>query len=201
MMNLAEKDKNTAAEAAEPTAPETEPAAQAKPEKAEKAEKAEKKKNKDKKEMEALAADLKAMEEQLAQQKDLLLRTAAEFDNYKRRTEKEKQAVGEFVKAQTLKAFLPTLDNIDRAKAAEGQAPEEYAKGVQMILRQFAEAVEKSGLIEIEAAGQPFDPNMHEAVMHVEDGEAGENIVLEVLQKGYKVGDTVVRPAMVKVAN
>lgn len=204
MMNLAEKDKNETVQpekAASSAAPQNEQKA-APAGKAEKADKSEKKKGKDKKELEALAADLQAMEEELGRQKDLLLRTAAEFDNYKRRTEKEKLAVGEFVKAQTLKAFLPILDNMDRAQAAEAdQSPEEYIKGLQMIFKQLSEAVQSSGLAEIQAAGQPFDPQLHEAVMHVEDEALGENIVAEVLQKGYKVGETVIRPAMVKVAN
>ena len=192
---MAETDKQTPA--AEEKAGET-----AAPQPEKKAPKSDKKKGKDKKELEALSADLKAMEEELEKHKDLLLRTAAEFDNYKRRTEKEKQAVGEYVKAQTLKSFLTILDNIDRAQAAEeGQSPEEYLKGVDMILKQFAEAACKAGLCEIEAAGKPFDPNLHEAVMHVEDENLPENTVADVLQKGYRVGETVVRPAMVKVAN
>lgn len=204
-MNLAETDKQAASQeekepsqAQEPlaTGPAAEPAAPAAGQKAPKA-KGEKKKGKDKK-----AEELEALSAELDRHKELLLRTAAEFDNFKRRTEKERLAAGEYVKAQTLKGFLSVLDNIDRAQAAgDGQSPEEYAKGVGMILKQFSEAMQKAGLTEIEAEGQVFDPNLHEAVMHVEDEEAGENTVIQVLQKGYKVGETVVRPAMVKVAN
>lgn len=198
---MAETDKQTAPQAEEePIQEQAEPNAEKKAPKA----KTEKKKGKDKKaeELETLSADLKAMEAELDRHKEMLLRTAAEFDNFKRRTEKERLAAGEYVKAQTLKAFLSVLDNIDRAQAAgDGQSPEEYAKGVTMIFKQFSEAMQKAGLIEIEAEGQSFDPTLHEAVMHVEDEEAGENIVVQVLQKGYKVGDTVIRPAMVKVAN
>lgn len=196
---MAEMDKQTAPEAEGQPAKE-----QAKSSAEKKAPKAEKKKGKDKKteELEALSADLKAMEEELDRHKEMLLRTAAEFDNFKRRTEKERLAAAEYVRAQTLKAFLSVLDNIDRAEAAgDGQSPEEYAKGISMILKQFSEAMQKAGLAEIDAEGQAFDPTLHEAVMHVEDEEAGENVVVQVLQKGYKVGETVIRPAMVKVAN
>ena len=191
--DLSQPQAQAAAEPAEPAAGPKAPKA-----------KGEKKKGKDKKteQLDALSADLEAKEAELDRHKEMLLRTAAEFDNFKRRTEKERLAAGEYVKAQTLKGFLSVLDNIDRAQAAgDGQSPEEYAKGVGMILKQFAEAMQKAGLTEIEAEGQVFDPTLHEAVMHVEDEEAGENTVVQVLQKGYKVGDTVVRPAMVKVAN
>ena len=184
--DLSQPQAQAAAEPAEPAAGPKAPKA-----------KGEKKKGKDKK-----AEQLEALSAELDQHKELLLRTAAEFDNFKRRTEKERLAAGEYVKAQTLKGFLSVLDNIDRAQAAgDGQSPEEYAKGVGMILKQFSEAMQKAGLTEIEAEGQVFDPTLHEAVMHIEDEAAGENTVVQVLQKGYKVGDTVVRPAMVKVAN
>ena len=202
-MNLAEMENKAAEQAAETPPAEDkapEPAADKTDKKTAKTDK--KKKDKRDSEMETLTADLKAMEEELSRQKDLLLRTAAEFDNYKRRTEKEKLATGEFVRAQTLKSFLTVLDSMERAEAAEaGQSPEEYAKGVRMIFKQLSEAAAAAGLAEIEAAGQPFDPALHEAVMHIEDEALGENVVAEVLQKGYKVGDTVIRPAMVKVAN
>lgn len=148
----------------------------------------------------AVLAELEELRAELEKQKDLLLRTAAEFDNYKRRTERERIAVGEHAKASTLKLLLPVFDSLDRAQGADPTSPE-YAKGIEMIVKQLLEAVEKLGLTEIAAVGEPFDPTLHEAVMHVEDDAAGENTVVEVLQKGYKVGDTVVRHAMVKVAN
>lgn len=141
-----------------------------------------------------------ALLDELAQQKNLLLRTAAEFDNYKKRTERERLGVAEYAKAEQLKILLPIFDNVDRALSADSESSE-YQKGLQMIVRQLAEAVQKLGLREIAAAGDPFDPKLHEAVMHVEDEALGENVVAEVLQKGYALGDTVVRPAMVKVAN
>lgn len=144
--------------------------------------------------------EIDQLKEELEKQKDLLLRTAAEFDNYKRRTEKERIAMGEYVKASAIKALLPTLDNIERA---EGVSPDsaDYAKGIEMIIKQFKNAVTSLGLCEIEAMGAQFDPELHEAVMHIEDEALEENTVAEVLQKGYKVGDTVIRHAMVKVAN
>lgn len=145
-------------------------------------------------------SEVDALKAELDAKNDLLLRTAAEFDNYKRRTEKERIALSEYVKASTIKALLPTLDNIDRSANVSPDTPE-YAKGIEMIIRQLREAVAGLGLAEIEAEGAPFDPELHEAVMHIEDESMEENVVAEVLQKGYKVGDTVIRPAMVKVAN
>lgn len=144
--------------------------------------------------------EIDQLKAELENQKDQLLRCAAEFDNYKRRTEKERLAVGEYTKAATLKALLPTLDNIERSAAVSPDSPE-YAKGIEMIIKQFKETVTNLGLTEIEAQDCEFDPALHEAVMHIEDESLGENVVTEVLQKGYKVGDTVVRHAMVKVAN
>lgn len=144
--------------------------------------------------------EMEQLKTELENQKDLLLRTAAEFDNYKRRTERERIAAGEYVKANTIKAFLPVIDNLERSEKIDPTSPE-YAKGIEMIVKQLTEAVAKLGLTEIEAVGAEFDPTVHEAIMHIEDDSVGENIVTEVLQKGYKVGDTVVRHAMVKVAN
>ena len=145
-------------------------------------------------------AALKAATEELEKTKDMLLRTAAEYDNYKKRTEREREALSEFVRAGVIKAFLPVADNIARSAQSDAASPE-YVKGLEMIVKQLCEVLNKQGLVEIEAAGQPFDPNLHEAVMHVEDETLGENVVAEVLQAGYRLGDTVLRPAMVKVAN
>lgn len=148
----------------------------------------------------SIMKEFAAVQAQLEEQRDQLLRTAAEFDNYKKRTERERVAVGEFARAQTLKALLPILDNMGRALSADPSSPE-YVKGVEMIVKQFQDALSCLGLAEISAEGERFDPQLHEAVMHIEDASAGENTVVEVLQKGYKIGDTVIRPAMVKVAN
>ena len=153
----------------------------------------EKKKNKSAQEIEKLKAELE-------NKNDLLLRTAAEFDNYKKRTEREKLTVAEFAKAGMAKQLLPILDNIDRAAATDKENPD-YIKGIEMIVKQFEAIVGNLGLSEIAAVGDNFNPELHEAVMHIEDETLGENVIAEVLQKGYKIGDTVVRVAMVKVAN
>lgn len=148
------------------------------------------------------AKDLKIaeLEKQLAEQKDLLLRTAAEFDNFKRRTESEKLAMTEFVKAKTLKPLLAVFDNVDRANESEPDSPE-YNKGVQLIIKQLNEATVNLGLVVIGEVGETFNPEFHEAVMHIDDESLPENSISQVLQKGYKIGDTVIRPAMVQVAN
>lgn len=156
-------------------------------------EKAPKKKNKKDLEIENL-------KEQLEQKNDLLLRTAAEFDNFKKRTEREKTTVAEFAKAGLIKQLLPILDNIDRAAATDKETPD-YIKGIEMIVKQFEGVAANLGITEVAAVGDTFNPELHEAVMHVEDENLSENVIAEVLQKGYKIGDTVIRAAMVKVAN
>lgn len=145
-------------------------------------------------------AELEKVKAELEQKNDLLLRTAAEFDNYKKRTEREKILVGEYAKASVMKTLLPILDNADRAAEFE-QGTEQYNKGIEMIVKQLSDLSGKLGLVEIGTVGEQFDPNIHEAIMHIEDENLGENTVAAVLQKGYKFGDTVVRPAMVQVAN
>ena len=146
------------------------------------------------------SAELEKVKAELEQTKDLLLRTAAEYDNFKRRTEKEKTELSDYVKANTVKKLLPVADNIKRATASDPTSPD-YVKGMEMIVKQLSDALAGIGLKEIEAEGKPFDPHFHEAVMHVEDDTLGENTVMQVLQPGYQLGDTVLRPAMVKVAN
>ena len=181
----AETDADTAAE---------EKAEELKPE-AEKNEKEHRKDKKPKKESET--EKLKA---ELEKKNDLLLRTAAEFDNYKKRTEREKTGIAEYARAGIIKQLLPIIDNIERAAAADKESPD-YLKGIEMIIKQFEALSEKLQIDEIAKPGDAFDPTLHEAVMHIEDEELGENVIAEVLQKGYKTGDTVIRPAMVKVAN
>lgn len=156
-------------------------------------EKKEKKKSKKNSEIETLKAELDAKSDQL-------MRTAAEFDNFKKRTEREKTSIAEFAKAGLIKQLLPILDNIDRASAADHNSAE-YIKGIEMIVKQFESITANMNIEEIAKAGDQFDPNFHEAVMHIEDETLGENVIAEVLQKGYKIGDTVIRAAMVKVAN
>ena len=147
-----------------------------------------------------LQAELDKVNEALAESKDMLLRTAAEFDNFKRRTEKEKADIASFVKADVVKALLPVADNIERAGQSDRDSAD-YVKGLEMIIKQLTDSLDRLGLKKIEAEGAEFDPNFHEAVMHVEDDSVAENTVVQVLQTGYMIGDTVIRPAMVKVAN
>ncbi len=161
--------------------------------KTQEAPKKEKKKSKKDSEIEALKAELE-------QKSDLLARTAAEFDNFKKRTEREKASIAEFAKAGLIKQLLPILDNIDRAAAADKDSAD-YIKGIEMIVKQFETVTENMGIQEIAQAGDKFDPNFHEAVMHIEDDSLEENVITDVLQKGYKIGDTVIRAAMVRVAN
>lgn len=181
------KTPETAEESSQPVGGETKA-----PEKTPKSEKKEKKSKKD--------AELEKIKEELEKKNDLLLRTAAEFDNYKRRTEREKAGVAEYAKANVIKQLLPILDNIDRAATADRESPD-YIKGIEMIVKQLEALAGNLNIVEVAKAGDDFDPTLHEAVMHVEDEALGENVIAEVLQKGYKLGDTVIRPAMVKVAN
>lgn len=145
-------------------------------------------------------AELEKTREELEATKDMLLRTAAEFDNFKKRTEREKLSTAEYAKASVMKNLLPILDNAERAAEYE-QGTEQYNKGIEMIVKQLSDLSSKLGLIEIGTVGEQFNPEIHEAIMHIEDENLGENTVAAVLQKGYKFGETVVRPAMVQVAN
>lgn len=145
--------------------------------------------------------ELEALKQELENKNDLLLRTAAEFDNYKKRTDRERLSIAEFAKANVIKELLPILDNIDRAALMEDKTSPDYIKGIELIVKQFEALGGKLGITEVAQVGDSFDPNCHEAVMHIENEELGENVIAEVLQKGYKIGDTVIRPAMVKVAN
>ena len=134
------------------------------------------------------------------EQEDKYLRLLAEYDNYRKRSQKEKENAWTSAKADTAKEFLPVYDNLERALKQE-TADEAYAKGVQMIMTQLKNVLEKLGIEEIPAQGETFDPNVHNAVMHIDDEELGENVVAEVFQAGFRIGDKVIRHAMVKVAN
>ena len=147
-----------------------------------------------------LLEELEALKKSLSDQEDKFLRLAAEYDNYRRRTAKEKDSIWNDAKADAAVAFLPVYDNLERALKQE-TADEAYKKGVEMTMTQLKEVLTKLGIEEIPALGEPFDPNLHNAVMHVEDEGAGENTIVDVFQTGFKSGDKVVRFAMVKVAN
>ena len=131
---------------------------------------------------------------------DKYLRLCAEYDNFRKRSQKEKDSLYADIKAETLKKFLPVYDNLVRA-LDQSTEDEAYRRGVEMIMTQFNTTLEKLGVTEIESLGQKFDPAFHNAVMHVEDAEKGENEIVEVFQKGFLMGDKVIRFAMVKVAN
>ena len=131
------------------------------------------------------------------------MRTLAEYENYRKRTEKEKSDLYSYAVKDVMTKILPVLDNLERGLAAlpEEAKDDPVAEGMDKINKQFVKALDDIGVKPIEAAGQPFDPKYHNAVMHVEDEELGENVVAEELQKGYTYRDTVVRYSMVKVAN
>ena len=139
-------------------------------------------------------------EEKYNAEHDSRLRLAAEYDNYRKRTAKEKENAYGDARADTIKPFLAVYDNLERGIAQYDES-DVHRQGLELILRQFGEVLNKLGVTEIEAQGQPFDPARHNAVMHVEDEAAGENTVVEVFQKGFMLGDKVLRFAMVKVAN
>ena len=149
---------------------------------------------------EAESSALQAARTALAEKEDQYLRLAAEYDNYRKRTAKEKESAWTQAKADTVAAFLPVYDNLERALKQE-TSDEAYAKGVEMTMKGLQDALAGLGVEVIPALGETFDPNRHNAVMHVEDDAAGENTVVEVFQQGFTCGDKVIRFAMVKVAN
>lgn len=141
------------------------------------------------------------LEKELEETKDRLLRLTAEYSNYKRRSEKEKQDTFVYAKSETVKELLPVIDNLERALANETQDYEALRKGVEMTFNSLMASLQK---MDIEVFGEPgdtFDPNLHNAVMHVEDENYKNGEIVDVFQKGYKIGDKIVRPAMVKSAN
>lgn len=149
---------------------------------------------------EQLTKDCEAAKKDAEEQKSLLMRTAAEYDNYRKRTAKEKESFYEDSKIDTIKAFLPAIDNMERALASTKEEGD-LKKGTEMILKQLNETLKNLGVEEIETEGKEFDSNYHNAVMHVDDDSLGANVIVECFQKGYKIGDKVLRYSMVKVAN
>ena len=138
--------------------------------------------------------------EELKGANDRYLRLLAEYDNYRKRSQKEKDSLYADIKSDTVAKFLPVYDNLVRA-LAQNTEDEAYRRGVEMIMTQFNTTLEKLGATKIECLGQKFDPSLHNAVMHVEDEEKGENEIVEVFQEGFLMGEKVIRFAMVKVAN
>ena len=193
----AESQAETQAGTEQQEAPETAEA----PEKEEKAAKGKKKKEKTytltREQMEA--AELAA--KQLESVKDQFVRLTAEYDNYRKRTTKEKENIYQDAKGDTIKAFLAVYDNLERAVATEGGEDSPHKKGLEMIFHQYQDILKKLDVTGIEAKGQPFDPERMEAVMHIEDENFGENEVVQVFQAGFMLGNKVIRHAIVQVAN
>nr|WP_325183905.1 nucleotide exchange factor GrpE [uncultured Oscillibacter sp.] len=180
--------------------PETEAAPQPE-EPVEKAPKGKKKKEKTFTFTKEQVEQMEAAAKQLETTKDQFARLAAEYDNYRKRTAKEKETLYQDAKADTIKEFLAVYDNLERAAAAPGGEDDPHKKGLEMIFTQYKELLKKLGVAEIEAQGQPFDPERHEAVMHIDDENFGENQVAQVFQAGFILGDKVIRHAVVQVAN
>ncbi|MGX8692560.1 MAG: nucleotide exchange factor GrpE [Clostridia bacterium] len=193
----ADKEKNGTAPAEEEkqeTAEAPKPEAEAKKENKKEEKKAKKEK---KEEAEPQEPDYKA---ELNGANDRYLRLLAEYDNYRKRSQKEKDNLYGDIRADVVTKFLPVYDNLVRA-LAQTTEDEAFRKGVEMIMTQFCTTLEKLGVTKIESMGKTFDPKLHNAVMHVDDGEKGENEIVEVFQDGFMLGEKVIRFAMVKVAN
>ena len=209
---MSEKSKKKKAKAeptpeTEQTVPETEAVKPEAEEKTAKEPKKEKKPSEEPKQEEKPAKEPKAKAEkepdlksQLAAEKDKYLRLLAEYDNFRRRSQKEKENIYTDVRGETLKKFLPVYDSLWRALTQTAE-DDPARKGLEMIMTQYENALTQLGVSLIEAVGQPFDANFHNAVMHVEDESVGENIVVEEFEKGFKIGDKVLRYSVVKVAN
>ena len=144
--------------------------------------------------------ELEQLQEKLSAEHDSYLRLAAEYDNFRKRSQKEKEGIWTDVKAETVGKFLPVFDNLLRALTQE-TADEAYKKGVEMTMAGLREVMTKMGVEEYGEVGDAFDPGLHNAVMHVDDESMGENTIAEVFQKGFKLGEKIIRFAMVKVAN
>lgn len=189
----------------EPETPETQAGPEQEAPRTEEAEKTEKKPKKKKEKGYTFTREqVEQMElaaKQLESVKDQFTRLTAEYDNYRKRTTKEKDGIYQDAKADTIKAFLAVYDNLERAAATEGDEESPHKKGLLMIFQQVKDILAKLGVTEIEAKGQPFDPERMEAVMHIDDESFGENEVAQVFQAGFMLGDKVIRHAIVQVAN
>lgn len=153
----------------------------------------------DKKKIKALEEELEAVKKQAEETNEKYLRMLAEYDNFRKRSAKERETIYGDAYTDALTSVLPVLDNLERAEGctdAEG-----FSKGLELTLKSFRETLEKMGVKEIEAMGKTFDPNLHNAVFHVDDESYGESEIIEVLMKGYIKGDKVIRHSVVKVAN
>ena len=154
----------------------------------------------EKTELEKLSEELETLQKAKDELYDKYLRTLAEYDNFRKRSQREKDAIYGDATVDAVKKLLPVLDNFERALNYECK-DEEFKKGISLIQNTLKEVFDSMGVKEIPDVGEQFDPNFHNGVMHVEDDSFGENEIAEVFSKGYKLGDRVLRPAMVKVAN
>ncbi|WP_373446982.1 nucleotide exchange factor GrpE [Saccharibacillus sp. O23] len=152
--------------------------------------------------VEELKARIEALSAQNEEYMQRLARSQADFDNFRKRTIREKEELGKYASSKLIAELIPVIDNFGRAldTRPEGEASESFVKGVEMIYRQFDNVLQAEGLTTMETVGQPFNPEFHQAVMQVESDEHEEGIVVEELQKGYMLKDKVLRPAMVKVS-
>lgn len=151
--------------------------------------------------LERMTKEAHKLAEELATEKDRCMRVMAEYDNFRKRSQKERENIYSDVRADTILKLLPVYDNLERALKAETE-DEAYRKGVEMTMDQFREILEKMGVAEIDAkTGDKFDPTIHDAVMHVDDDSLGEGVIVEEFQKGFRLGDKVIRFSVVKVAN
>ena len=141
------------------------------------------------------------LEAELNETKDKLLRVMAEYDNFRKRSQKEKEMAYGDTKASTIAEFLPVYDNFERAMSADAVDLDSFKKGIEMIFNQYGETFKKLGVESFGAKGDEFDPNIHNAVMHGEDDSLPENSIADVFSTGYKMVDRVIRPAIVKVVN
>ena len=162
--------------------------------------KADKKETKKEKESKEKKETKKEIEADLAAEKDKYLRLLAEYDNFRRRSARERENIYADVRCETLKKFLPVYDSLSRA-LAQTPADDPARKGIEGIMNQYHTALNQLGVSEIEAVGKPFDANRHNAVMHIEDDAYGEGVVVEEFEKGFCIGDRVLRYSVVKVAN
>ncbi len=147
------------------------------------------------------AAEESAAEKELADTKDRLLRITAEYANFRKRSEKEKQDAYVFAKSETIKELLPVIDNLERALASESEDYDSLKKGVEITFNSLVDTLGKLGVEIFGAPGEEFNPNLHNAVMHIEDENYKNGEIVDVFQKGYKINDKIIRPAMVKSAN
>ena len=148
----------------------------------------------------ALQEELTTLQQEIARFRELYLRKLADFDNYRKRQEREMGEFRRYAKGELLRDCLPVLDNLERALAVPGGASGGLREGVELVLRQFKDVLGRNGLAEVDPGGRPFDPTLHEAISRNEDPRVQEPTVVEVLQKGYVLGERLIRPALVIVA-